>query len=440
MLFKFNLIFVILLFVLNKKCNSLAPNLQMLGRWCCVNEKEYSKCEQWKLALLSFNQSSVLLDCVLAYDKFDCFKKIFEDQADLMTADAGDIYTAGKYYNLVPISSEVYSDAASGTAAHSGFYAVAVVKRGSDMTIDKLKGSNSCHGGVGTSAGWNVPISTLIEKKLLEIVDCNNHVKAATNFFNKMCAPDALNSQFNPTGDNPTSACDLCVGKIGSTFCTNQDPYAGNIGALYCLNDGGGNVSFVKHTAVNEWAAINKSININDYELLCPNNPNSSYPYSTAPVSQFATCNWGQVPGRAILTSSRKALQQKINYKQFLRLSASMFNGKPSMVNFNPTIGFPTTTNSPNIFTLFPTLSQQQQQLTTNYQFFTLFPQNNQPLSNETSVETVKFYLFDSTLFNGRDLLFIDQTTSFEDLDNDITYVSFLNKRGLHISCIIIVV
>jgi melanoma-associated antigen p97 len=432
MLFKLILTIFVTLCILNKKCNSLAPNLQMLGRWCCVNEKEYSKCEQWKLALLNLNQSSVLLDCVLAHDKFDCFKKIFEDQADLMTADAGDIYTAGKYYNLVPISSEVYSDAASNTAAHSGFYAVAVVKRGSDMTIEKLRGSNSCHGGVGTSSGWNIPISTLIEKKLLEIVDCNNHVKAATNFFNKMCAPDALNSQFNPTGDNPTSACELCTGKIGSTFCTNQDPYAGNIGALYCLNDGGGNVSFVKHTAVNEWAAINRSININDFELLCPNNPNSSYPYSTAPISQYATCNWGQVPGRAILTSSRKALQQKINYKQFLRLSASMFTGKPPLI---PTTGgnnFITTTNSPNIFTpftLFPPVSQQQ--MATFFPMFTLFPPStNLPsTSNQTNTNNINFFLFDSTAYNGRDLLFIDQVTTFEDLENDITYTSFLNKK-----------
>ena len=423
-----NSIFVIILIIsvlAHNKCHSLATNLQMLGRWCCVNEKEFLKCEQWKVAALASNQSSVLLDCVLAHDKFDCFKKIFEDQADLMTADAGDIYTAGKYYNLVPISSEVYSDAASGIAAHSGFYAVAIVKRGTDMTIEKLRGSNSCHGGVGTSAGWNVPISTLIEQKLLEIVDCNNHVKAATKFFNKMCAPDALNSQFNPTGDNPTSACDLCIGKIGSTFCTNQDPYAGNIGALYCLNDGGGDVAFVKHTSVNEWAAVNRSININDFELLCPNNPNSSFPYSTAPISQYATCNWGQVPGRAILTSSRKALQQKINYKKFLRFSSDFFSGKP--INQNPnTI---TTTNTPpnnNIFTPFTLFPPVTQQVTTNWN--QLFPTQvtQSPFFTTNSID---FYLFDSTAFNGRDLLFIDQTTSFEDLDSDITYLSFLNKR-----------
>lgn len=194
------------------------------------------------------------------------------------------------------------------------------------------KGSNSCHDGVGTSSGWNIPISTLIEKKLLEIVDCNNHVKAATRFFNKMCAPDALNAQFNPTGDNPTSACELCRGRIGSTFCTNQDPYAGSIGAMYCLIDGGGDVAFVKHTTLNELAALNRSINLNDFELLCPNVIGSPYitlgnvsvyPYPTAPLSDYMKCNWGVVPPRAILTSSRKALVQRRSYRAFLAESAA---------------------------------------------------------------------------------------------------------------------
>jgi hypothetical protein len=175
--------------------------LLMLGRWCCLNEAEYAKCLDWKYANGVANNTDILLECVKGGGKFECFKKIFEDKADLMVADAGEVYTAGRYYNLQPIATEAYSDPSS-SGPSDEHYAVAVVKRGSGMTLQTLKGSDSCHGGVGTSAGWNVPISTLIEKKLLEIVDCNNHVKAATHFFNNMCAPDALNVQFNPTGLN----------------------------------------------------------------------------------------------------------------------------------------------------------------------------------------------------------------------------------------------
>ena len=310
------LILVFILITMTYKLDfvsTTALHLKSLGRWCCLNEAEFLKCNDWRIASEMLNVT-VILECVLATGKYDCFKKIHEDKADLMTADAGEVYTAGKYYNLLPISTEIYSGGPQ-TPAYSEHYAVAVVKRGSGMTIGTLRGSNSCHGGVGTSSGWNMPISTLIEKQLLAIVDCNNHVKEAAKFFNKMCAPDALDVQFNPTGDNPTSACELCKGRIGSTFCTNQDPYAGYIGAMHCLIDGGGDVAFVKHTTLNELISLNKSINANDFELLCPNvygspynTPGfnvSVYPYPTAPISEFMQCNWGVVPGRAVLTSSR---------------------------------------------------------------------------------------------------------------------------------------
>jgi melanoma-associated antigen p97 len=399
------------------------PNLQMLGRWCCLNAAEYMKCIDWRNGLHSANRTNVLLECVLATDKFDCFKKIFEDRADLMTADAGEVYTAGKFYNLQPISTEIYT-AGPTQPMHSEYYAVAVVKRGSGMSINRLRGSNSCHGGVGTSSGWNMPISTLIEKQLLEIVDCNNHVKAATRFFNKMCAPDALNVQFNPTGDNPTSACELCRGRIGSTFCTNQDPYAGPIGAMYCLIDGGGDVAFVKHTTINELAAINRSINVNDFELLCPNvygSPFNSpgnvtiYPYPTAPITDFMSCNWGVVPGRAILTSGRKAIIQRESYRRFLRISAELFGGQAPLSLFSST--------PPSSF--FNNYNASYNSFVTS----AFNPYATQNVSHYSGMAPMgRFYLFDSRMYNARDLLFLDQTAGFNDVADSTTYLSFLRK------------
>jgi hypothetical protein len=52
-------------------------------------------------------------------DKFDCYRKIFNDEADLMTADSGEIYTAGRYYNLVPIANELYSPIFNGNSFFS---------------------------------------------------------------------------------------------------------------------------------------------------------------------------------------------------------------------------------------------------------------------------------------------------------------------------------
>ena len=427
--------------------HATALHLKSLGRWCCLNQAEYVKCNDWRIASEMLNVT-VILECVLSTGKYDCFKKIHEDKADLMTADAGEVYTAGKYYNLLPISTEIYSGGSQ--TPYSENYAVAVVKRGSGMTIGTLRGSNSCHGGVGTSSGWNMPISTLIEKQLLEIVDCNNHVKAAANFFSKMCAPDALDVQFNPTGDNPTSACELCKGKIGSTFCTNQDPYAGYIGAMYCLIEGGGDVAFVKHTTLTELASLNNSVNTNDFELLCPNvygspynTPGynvSIYPYPTAPISEYMKCNWGVVPGRAVLTSSRKALAQRKDYRNFLSLSASLFSGVPG-ITLAPYTSTTTqqnflnsnqiTQNNTDFLSASNSFNQQQQQ---QQQFNFNYYQNESYLNQELAfnlpynVQTPTFYLFDSNRYSSRDLIFLDQTIMFNDIDDKTTYLSYLRK------------
>ena len=99
-----------------------------------------------------------------------------------------------------------------------------------------------------------------------------------------MCAPDALNRQFNPTGDNPSTVCDLCQGTNINTFCTNQDPYAGNIGALMCLFNSG-DIAFVRHTALIELQARNPTFPIDQFQLLCLNG-------QRLPWQQFQQCNW----------------------------------------------------------------------------------------------------------------------------------------------------
>lgn len=41
------------------------------------------------------------------------------------------------------------------------YYAVAVVKKGSNFQLNELQGKKSCHTGLHRSSGWNIPIGTL---------------------------------------------------------------------------------------------------------------------------------------------------------------------------------------------------------------------------------------------------------------------------------------
>lgn len=113
-------------------------------------------------------------------------------QADAITLDGGDIYVAGLInYDLHPIIAEDYgtsnielceillkkyslehlnlvtqyiclSSLRSFLGSETCYYAVAVVKKGTDFTFKTLKGKKSCHTGLGKSAGWNIPIGTLV--------------------------------------------------------------------------------------------------------------------------------------------------------------------------------------------------------------------------------------------------------------------------------------
>jgi len=46
--------------------------------------------------------------CVLGTDQYDCMQKIFTNEADLIELGTGLSYTAGEYYNMIPLVAEKY--------------------------------------------------------------------------------------------------------------------------------------------------------------------------------------------------------------------------------------------------------------------------------------------------------------------------------------------
>jgi len=93
-----------------------------------------------------------------------------------------------------------------------------------------------------------------MQARVMDIADCNNHVKSATNFFGPSCAVDSLSDIYNPLGDNSDHLCQLCASKVLGQRCTTHDPYAGYQGAFKCLVEAG-EIAFVKHTTVAEMIA-----------------------------------------------------------------------------------------------------------------------------------------------------------------------------------------
>lgn len=155
----------------------------------------------------------------------------------------------------------------------------------------------------------------------MDIIDCNNHVKSAINYFGPSCAVNSLKDKYNPIGDNSDRLCSLCIGKIPGGRCTDADPYAGYDGAFRCLLEAG-EIAFLKHNTVEE--LINGpefagTITKDTFELICKDG-------SRRPIDDYKTCNWGSVPTNAIVTSSATTVEDRVKLQKFLEKAAQLYS------------------------------------------------------------------------------------------------------------------
>ncbi|XP_057596323.1 melanotransferrin isoform X2 [Hippopotamus amphibius kiboko] len=262
-------------------------------RWCVLSTPEIQKCGDMAVAF-SRQRLKPEIQCVSAESPEHCMRQIQAGQIDAVTLKGEDIYTAGKAYGLIPAAGELYAP----EDRSSSSFAVAVVKRNSSyaFTLDELRGKRSCHPGLGSPAGWGVPVGALVRRGFVRPRGCDV-LTAVSEFFSASCVP------VNNPGTYPSSLCALCVGdEQGRHRCvgSSQERYYGHSGAFRCLVENAGDVAFVKHTTVFDntdghnsepWAAELMS---EDYELLCPNG-------ARAEVTQFAACNLAQIPSHAVM-------------------------------------------------------------------------------------------------------------------------------------------
>ncbi|XP_069474163.1 serotransferrin-A-like [Ambystoma mexicanum] len=284
-----------------------APKSQNSFGWCSKSEAEFKKCKDLSQAMKAFKTS---LSCVKKSNTKECLHAIAQGEADAICVDGGDVYEAGLTpYKLKPILAEDYG---SGKDPDTCYYAVAVVKKGSNLSLKQLQGKKSCHTGLGKTAGWNIPIGILLKGKYLSWAGPENEPieRAVAKFFAAACIPGV---------ENEANLCRLCKGK-GKAKCSrsNNEPYYNYDGAFKCLKEGGGDVAFVKHTTVPEEVAKN-------YELLCVDNTRKS-------IAEYTNCHLARVPAHAVVARSTDNTSEII--VEFVKAAQAKF-GKKGQASFH---------------------------------------------------------------------------------------------------------
>uniref|UniRef100_A0A3Q3AHA5 Serotransferrin n=1 Tax=Kryptolebias marmoratus TaxID=37003 RepID=A0A3Q3AHA5_KRYMA len=250
-----------------------APSAKV--KWCVKSNQEYRKCLDLAAAAPAFS-------CVKKESTLECIIAIKAGEADAITVDGGDVYTAGlNNYDLRPIIVEDYD-------SETCYHAVAVAKKGTQFGIRDLGGKKSCHTGLGKSAGWVMPIGTLVSLGIIQWAGIEDKPveEAVASFFHSSCVPGATKG---------SKLCELCAGDCSRS---HSEPYYDYSGAFQCLADGAGDVAFVKHLTVPD---EEKS----KYELLCKDNTRASF-------ENYKTCSLGKVPAHAVISRKDEQLADLI--------------------------------------------------------------------------------------------------------------------------------
>ncbi|KAF7648976.1 hypothetical protein LDENG_00149340 [Lucifuga dentata] len=243
-------------------------------RWCVISEAEFRKCSD-------LANHAPVFTCVNKTNIMDCITAIKDGEADAITLDGGDIYTAG-LNGLQPIIAEDY-----GPGSDTCYYAVAVAKKDTGFGFKDLRGKKSCHTGLGKSAGWKIPIGTLLSMDIIQWTGTEDSLEeVVSEFFNASCAPGA---------EQNSTLCQLCKGDCSRS---HNEPYYGYNGAFQCLAENAGDVAFVKHLTVPESEKDN-------YELLCKNG-------ERAAISEYERCHLAKVPAHAVVTRKNSSLAELI--------------------------------------------------------------------------------------------------------------------------------
>jgi len=244
-------------------------------KWCCKSQAEKKRCD------VLAGRPIFDFECVQTTSTPACIQKIVDNDAHVMTLDAGDIFDYQDAISVIGSENTGVSDAS--------YYAIAAVLADAspDISIANNNTKKTCHTGIGKTAGWVMPMGYF----------ARNDIKLES--ITSACAPGANDNKYSdllPKDQCGTKWCSLCQGNGQGDFkCdrNNNEQFYGYDGALKCITEQEGDIAFIKHTTI-------PSDKYDDYEIFCQNGTRVS-------PDKWEECNLGRVPSHGVVTSSTKS-------------------------------------------------------------------------------------------------------------------------------------
>lgn len=291
---------------------------------CTTSPSEELKCLDLQKAAFS-QRIRPEIDCKRRASKQECMELVAKRQADLVVADLSDLYEAPQsvLQQLEPV----------GIAQGFTDYSVAVVKADSGIKfLYQLGGRRSCHGYFGDTSSWLAPLSVLTERSLLDQQSCNKADQLA-EYFGGSCVPGAADLRVNHYRSGSEKLCAICRGDAQSSHQCERSPserYFGQAGALRCLVEGAGEVSFMSLSSLaanvdgrsqEVWArSVPLALDSRNFRLVCRSGP-------SMPLGDYERCHLTKLPGKVMVSSKFTSKEDRLATRQLLTKLVDKFVG-----------------------------------------------------------------------------------------------------------------
>lgn len=214
-------------------------------------------------------------------------------------------------YHLSAIAAE-----AVGPARETVVYSLVTVEAAScreSIFFTDFQGRKACFPGFHTEAGWETPVSVMIEQGLLppvsQVQEPTHAAQIINNFFGEVCAPHDPKS--DPASETFCAAC--------SDDCALSGADAGPLGSVACMRR-------TDHSlAITDTSILMNEDALDGLRLLCP------YKRECRDIESYPTCNFGATPTDMILVDGN-ADRTYVTELQSTLIQASSVGGYQSIL------------------------------------------------------------------------------------------------------------